>query len=259
MKKRKKLTKKQKTMIWIALAVVIFLLAGLLIFSGISKKQKNKVMAAGDTAIDNTMFSYFFWTEVNYRYAEGSGQVGPNFDLTLDVQMYDESTTWEEYLIGEIVPMVEYEMAMVKAAEAEGFEMPREIQTQCDGVLENFRQNSQDMQYDSLNDYLADTYGEGADEKSFARYLYYDFMAVAYNDELYQRTEPTGEQVLDYYERWRPNYEEGDLAAGREDLHREEYYNAVEKVQAEHPIEIWEENIVIAKPHGAHVQTGEEH
>ena len=257
--KKKRITKKQKTLIWIALGLVVLVLAGLLICNGWKNKQSNKVMTIGDTVIDNTMFSYFFWTEVNYRYAEGSDQPGPDMQLTLDVQMYDDTTTWEEYLIAEIVPMVEYEMAMVKAAEAEGFTMPEEIRQQCDSVLENFRQNSEDMKYGSLNDYLVDTYGKGANEKSFKQYLYYDFLAVSYNDALFSKTEPTEEQVQEYYETWRSNYEEGDYEAAAADLHKEEYYNAVAAVQAEYPVDVQEENIVIEKPHGAHLQTGEEH
>ena len=259
MKKKKRLTKKQKNIIWISLAAVILLLAGLLVFSGIRKKQNDKVMTAGDTVIDNTMFSYFFWSEVNSRYAEGSEQVGPNFDLTLDVQMYDDTTTWEEYLIGDITPGVQEQIALYKAAQAEGFSMPAEYQQQYDETLENFRLIASDMKYEDLDAYLVDTFGPNASEKTFQQYLQYAFTADAYANELFQRTEPTQEQVLEYYEMWQAQYEDGDPGTAGSDLHKDEFYNSIERAKAENPVEVYEENIVIAKPHGAHVQTGEEH
>lgn len=257
-KKRKKWSKKKKIIVLTVLIVVLALLTGFLIYRGWEKRQKNIVMICGDLKLTNTDFAYFFWTEVNSRYNREAGQAGPDTTLTLDVQMYDEDTTWEEFLIADIVPRVQEQMSLYMAAQAEGFQMPAEAQAQCDSILEDFRQLAEEMQYKDLTAYLIDTFGPNASEKSFKQYLYYTYTADAYAEELFNRTVPTDEQAVQYYETWRSMYQEGDFETAKQDLHQEEYYNAIAKAKAQYPIEVKPEHIVLTLPHGAHLQT-EEH
>ena len=255
---RKKWSKKRKRIVLIALITVLVLLTGFLVYRGLVNRQKNIVMTCGDLKLTNTDFAYFFWTEVNSRYNQESGQAGPDTTLTLDVQMYDENTTWEEFLIADIVPRVQEQMSLYMAAQAEGFQMPAEAQAQCDSILEDFRQLAEEMQYKDLTAYLIDTFGPDSSEKSFKKYLQYTCMADAYAEELFNRTAPTDEQAAQYYDTWRSMYQEGDLETAKQDLHQEEYYNAIAKAKAQYPIAVKQENIVITLPHGAHLQT-EEH
>ena len=258
-KKRKKLTNKQKTVIWVALGLIVLVLIGMLVFSSVEKKKNSIVMSSGDLKLDNNMFAYFFWSEIHERYDREGGQAGPDLSLTLDVQMYDETTTWKEFLIADIVPRVQEQMSLYVAAQAEGFKMPAEYQAQYDETVENFRQIALDMKYENLNAYLVDTFGPNASEKTFKQYLQYTFTADAYANELFQRTEPTQEQVLEYYEMWQAQYEDGNLETAESDLHKDEFYNSIERAKTENPIEVYEENIVITSPHGAHMQTEEDH
>ena len=255
---RKKWSKKKKTIVWTALIVVLALLTGSLIYLGWNNRQKNIVMTCGDLKLTNTDFAYFFWSEVNSRYNTEAGQVGPDSMLTLDVQMYDENTTWEEFLLADIVPRVQEQMSLYMAAQAEGFKMPADMQEQCDNMLEDFRKLAEEMQYKNLTAYLIDTFGPNASEKTFKQYLHYTYTSEAYAEELFNRTVPTEEQITEYYETWRSMYQEGDLETAKQDLHQDEYYNAIAEAKADYPIAVKQENIVLTLPHGAHLQT-EEH
>ena len=257
-RKRKKWSKKEKITVLTALIVLVLLLVGFLIYRGVDQKQKNIVLTCADLSLSNTDFDYFFWSDVNSRYNRDSGQAGPDQSLTLDVQMYNESTTWEEFLIADIVPRVQEQMSLYAAAQAEGFQLPAEVEAQMDQTVEDFRQIAADMKYQNLNGYLVDTFGPDASEKSFKQYLHYAFTADAYAAELFDRTTPTDEQVAQYYEKWLPMYEETDYETVRQDLHQEEYYNAIAKAKTEYPMEVNLDNLVITSPHGAHIQT-EEH
>lgn len=254
-RKRKPLSKTHIIIMITALVLVLAALAGWLLY----RRQKNIVMTSGDLVITNRDFSYFLWARVHEKYGENAEQTSSlNLSLTLDVQMYDEDTTWEEFLKKETIDIIQEQMAMVLAAEAEGFQLPEEDQKNYEEELKSLRQIAEDMKYDSFKDYLVATFGKGATVRSFEKHLYDVYLADAYVDVLFDRTIPTQEQVEEFYEIHRSDYEEGDYDTARQHLHQDEFYNAIGKAKAEHPFKVLEENIVITHPKGAEVQI-EEH
>ena len=236
---------------------MVLLLAGLLTYTLIKKKKESIVMTSGDLQIDNVMFNYFLWSYVNQYHGESSEGPKPDQSLTLDVQMYDENLTWEEYLRGRIVEVIEEKMSLYLAAEAEGFTMPEEYQSAYEESFDHFKQIAKDMKYDKFDDYLVDMFGEGSNEKSFKQYLYYDFMSDAYATALYERSVPTEDQILSYYESRLSDYELTGMEAAATDLHQDEYYNLIAKAKAEHPFTVMEEHIVVSNPEGVGVQSEE--
>ena len=220
------------------------LFLALLVLSGCKGRT---VMKSEDFKLSNTDLAYHYWTEVN----SGKEALQDLVDLSvsLDAQMYDETRTWQDYLTDHVLEMVEETMSLVFAAQEEGFELPTEYEDLLDDVIVNFTDAAMGLGYKNVSAYLKDIYGRGAEEESFREYLYNVHLASAYADELSYRSEPTEEQVLAYMDR-HPVYGEDDMEQARQDLHSENYNNAVLTIINSYPFTVDRDNIRITAPKG---------
>ena len=201
-------------------AALLFVL--LLVLTGCQGKT---VMEGDGAKISNMEFAYHYWTEINSSKEALQEQV--DMSKPLDEQMYDETTTWQDYLIDQVLAQVEETMALVFAAQDDGFEMPKDYEESLDDVIVNFTDAAMGGGYKDLSAYLKDIYGRGADEESFRAYLYNTHLATAYADELYARSEPTEEEALAYMEKNPGAYADSGIEQALQDLHSEDYNNAI--------------------------------
>lgn len=221
------------------------LLLVLLVLTGCQGKT---VMKSDDFKLSNTEFAYYYWTEFNYSKEALQQQIDPS--KPLDTQMYDDTQTWQDYLIGHVLSMVEETMCLVFAAWDEGYEMTTEYEEALDDVIVNFTDAAMGQEYKNLSAYLKALYGKGADEDSFRQYLYCTHLASAYADELYSRSAPTEEEAQAFMEKNSGAYAEGALEQAMEDLHAENYNNAILEVINAYSFTIHRENIRITAPEG---------
>ncbi len=206
------------------------------------------VIKSEDFKLSNTEFSYYYWSEFNYNKEALQNEV--DVSKPLDEQMYDETNTWQDYLTDYVLNSVEETMSLVFAAWDEGFEMPAEYEETRDDVMVNFADAAMGMGYKNVSAYLKDLYGRGADEDSFRQYLYCSHLAAAYADELYRRSEPTEEEALAFMEKNPAAYIEGGAEQAKEDLHAENYNNAILEVINAYDFTVSRENIRITAPEG---------
>lgn len=225
-----------------SLALVFVLL---LVLSGCQGKT---VMKSEDFKLSNTEFSYYYWTE--YFYSEEALKEQADLTKPLDEQMYDETTTWQDHLTDQIIDQVEETMCLVFAAHDAGFEMPAEYEETLDDVMVNFIDSAMGMGFKNTSAYLKSLYGKGADEDSFRQYLYCTHLAAAYAEELYKTTAPTEEEALAYMEKNPAAYQESGLEQAVEDLHAENYNNAILTAINAYTITVSRENIRITAPEG---------
>lgn len=184
------------------MAVVLLALVALGIFAATRRGLDGGVIRAGDRELDNTQLAYYYWSEYFYF----SGAYGDYLDGLVDFtqplsgQTYSEDMSWQDYLLEETLQTVRETLAMVARAEAEGFFLPDEDRESLDTVVENFRQAASDGGYETLQAYLAASYGDGATEESFIAYLTDAHLAAAYADSLYEAIDPTEAEITAYYE-----------------------------------------------------------
>ena len=212
------------------------------------------VMTCGEFSVTNTDFAYYYWTEVHYYYdlAESGEfkQFGVDMTQPLDAQMYDETTTWQDHMTQNTIEMVKETMALVFAAQEEGFAMPESYETSIDEIMSNFSSMAA-AEDKKMDDYLQSLYGKGASEETFRTYLGYTYLASAYADELYSRiTPPTQEQVEQYHKQNLEYYGEDGLEKARKDLQKDEYNNAIARCKAQYPFSVNQEQICITAPEG---------
>ena len=210
--------------------------------------QGRTVLKSDGFKLSNTEFSYYYWSE--YFYSEETLKEQVDLTKPLDEQMYSETATWQDHLTDRILSQVEETMCLVFAAEEAGFELPAEYEETLDDVMVNFIDSAMGQGFKDTSAYLKSLYGKGADEESFRAYLHDTHMASAYAEELYQTSAPTEEEALAYMEKNPAAYEEGGLAQAMEDLHAENYNNAILTVINAYTFTANRDNIRITAPKG---------
>lgn len=163
------------------------------------------VLTCDSCSLTNESFAFYYWSE--YLYYLSNTETTP-FDTTkpLSEQAYDDTLTWQDYLIRQALLSAEQTIAFSEAAKAEGFALPEEYQTQLDEQLNNDLQLAAKAGTD-LKTYLETRYGKGARESEFRDYLSRTYLATAYTDHLYESIVITPEQADTYLAQNRSDYE----------------------------------------------------
>lgn len=199
----------------ILLLVLFLVLAAILVASLMwalprlkdSKKESGPaiVLRGDNCSLTNDDFAFYYWSEYLY-YLNQVDQ--PPFDTArpLSEQSYDETLTWQDYLIRQALLTAEQTLAFSGAAEAEGFALPAEYQAQIEEQIETCSAQAERIGTD-LGTYLETRYGKGAKESAYRDYLYRTGLATAYTDHLYESFEFTPAQANAYLAQNRSQYE----------------------------------------------------
>lgn len=164
--------------------------------------------------ITNEQLSFYFWGEYFYYV----NNYGFSFDasLPLDEQTYQEETddstgetvvtTWEDYFMESAKTSIVQTVALKQAAEAEGFTMPEDYQSEYNSVIEAMTTNAASAGFtdaDGNGDvlaYIQDSYGSNATVEEFEAYLYDSYYVSAYSDSVYNGFTYDDAQVEEYYD-----------------------------------------------------------
>lgn len=221
-----------------------------------------QVLTCGARALTNTELGYYYWSEFFYfseaygDYLEGT----VDFSAPLDGQAYDDSRSWQDFLLDETLSTVRDTLAMTQEAEAEGFTLPGEYDGTYQQVLVNFAAAATEGGYGSTEAYLQASYGHGATEESFRSYLHDVHLAAAYADLLLERCSPTDAECRSYFADHQAEYEQyydavADdettwLEQAREELQTERYQNEILRIRSGYPCQVRYEAIHLTAPEG---------
>lgn len=247
---------------WIAGVGVGLVLVLVVICILLASGGDGQVLTCGARTLTNTELGYYYWSEFFYfseaygEYLEGT----VDFSVPLEQQAYDDSSSWQDYLLDEALSTVRDTLAMTQEAEAEGFTLPGEYDGTYQQVLVNFAAAATEGGYDSTEAYLQASYGRGATEESFRAYLYDVHLAAAYADRLLEQCAPTDAECRDYFADHQAEYETYyDAVADdettwleqvREDLQTERYQNEVLRIRSSYPCQVRYEGIYLTAPEG---------
>ncbi len=207
-----------------AVAVVALVVAVVLLAAGgddPAAEMARTVIVCGDDTVDNTELNYYFWNEYFYLVGSFGAYLPDSLDPAqpLDEQMYDEETTWQDYLLTLTLDTVRQTKALAREAEAAGFTLPESYETSLDGILATLSDNAAAAGYTDADGqpdvaaYLVDSYGPGAAVDSLTAYLTDSYLAAAYSDALYAEPTFTDEEIDAYCQQYADDY----AAAGLDD------------------------------------------
>lgn len=249
---------KKKTTVLVVTAVVLALLCGLLLGLLLPRLKTVRLFRGSDTVrcaernftVSQTTFAYHYWTEY-YYFSDVYGEyLGTMFDRDkpLSEQQYSDTQTWQDYMIERTVTTIREMSSMVFAAEDAGYTMSEDTQKALADVEQGFRDAAQQQGFSSLDAYLVESYGSGAEEASFFAYLSDAHLAADYAEYLKNRISPDEQTVSAYYEAHKDAYadEENPLEAAKSDFIDEEYRNVFLSITEAYTFEVDYENIAAA-------------
>lgn len=184
------------------------------------------VATCGNQSLTNTELNYYYWSE--YFYLVGSyGEYLPDSldtEKPLDEQQYDETRTWQDYVLEKALDTAGATMSMAFAAEEAGFSMPADYADTLQRTLDNFSAKAKELGYvDEAGEpdvvaYLADSYGPDVTLESFTSYLKMSHLAAAYSDELYGKPTFTAAEISAYYDKYGGEYTDEGIPKDDEKL-----------------------------------------
>lgn len=192
----------------IAFVVVLVALIALAVFISINRSvetrgvhEKNTVAATiGSHELSNAELSYYYIDYVN-NYVNTYGSYlslsGLDTSKTLDQQVYSTETgeTWADFFISQAASTAQSTLSLADAAEAEGFTLSEEQQTQVDLLSSNLDSYAKLYGYSNADAFLKAQYGNGSSKADYLAYYSRNLLASAYQTAHQDALSYTSEQI----------------------------------------------------------------
>lgn len=163
--------------------------------------EKNTVAATiGSHELSNAELSYYYIDYVN-NYVNTYGSYLSLFGLdtskTLDQQVYSTETgeTWADFFISQAASTAQSTLSLADAAEAEGFALSEEQQTQVDLLSSNLDSYAKLYGYSNADAFLKAQYGNGSSKADYLAYYSRNLLASAYQTAHQDALSYTSEQI----------------------------------------------------------------
>lgn len=196
-------------------AVILLLIVGVLgwkFYDGYQDKHGTYV-TVGDHDVQRSEYEYYYYSGINNLYAYYGNYLsymGLDLSKPLDEQAYMENMTWKDYFDQQAVSQLKQVYALTDAAEAAGFEY--DASADVDDFAESIETGAANANM-SAADYLKSSYGTLATMDKVKAYVEKSSIATAYYNSIEDATEITDEEVSDYYDENKDNYDSVDYLA----------------------------------------------
>lgn len=170
--------------------------------------------------LSNRELSYYYWNQF-YNWANSYGAYLSYFidpDKPLAAQAYDESRSWEDFLLEAALETFHQQCALVEEAENAGFEISDENVEYLELLPETLETNAEQMQLENADEFLRQLYGPVADVESYTNFVRDSLISYGYLNELFAGIEYTGEDVEAYYDENAETYEAQGLSKDEPNL-----------------------------------------
>ena len=173
-----------------------------------AQRERDTVVAVvGDRELTNSELQVYYWQGVNefYNYITyymDAGSLGLDLSQPLDQQFYDEANgvTWQQYFVDMAVDTWHRYAALGELAESEGFTLNEEAQAYLSTVTEELETMAVSYGYESAADMLSKDMGPACDVEGYRRYVELNFYVGQYFNTVYDRLEPSMEELEQYYQ-----------------------------------------------------------
>lgn len=196
-------------------AVILLLIVGVLgwkFYDGYQDKHGTYV-TVGDHDVQRSEYEYYYYSGINNLYASYGNYLsymGLDLSKPLDEQAYMENMTWKDYFDQQTVSQLKQVYALTDAAEAAGFEY--DASADVDDFAKSIETGAANANM-SAADYLKSSYGILATMDKVKAYVEKSSIATAYYNSIEDATEITDEEVSDYYDENKDNYDSVDYLA----------------------------------------------
>ncbi len=197
---------------------VVALLAIVLVsyFTSPAYLRTKTVGNIGDDKISEAEFSYFYQTSLQDAYNSIYQTYGEytsyilDTEKPLDEQYYQDDYTWHQYITDLACASIEEVHALCKAAEDADYTLDETDAALVDQAVASLETSAENAGY-STSLYLRMMYGHGMNLKSYRSYLENIVVADAYSNSVLESYTYTDEQIDEYYNANKQDFDTVDL------------------------------------------------
>ena len=174
--------------------------------------RNSHTVTIGDYELSATDLSYFYidaisdhQSTVYQQYYQTFGDywtmmLGYDSTKALNEQAYgtEGGTTWADYFLNNAIDNAKSVYALYIDAQANGYQLPAETQTSLDSYFDNLSLYATYYGYSNVQSYLRNSYGNGANEKTYKNYYTICQIASSYLDEYADTLEYDAEDYRAY-------------------------------------------------------------
>ncbi len=169
-----------------------------------AEKSADVVIArVGDKTLTNRQLQVYYWMSVVSFVQENSYYLSSfGLDLTkpLSEQMLPTGDmTWEQYFLEGALNNWHYYQSLQIEAEKNGYTLPEELQTEMVNLRSALEENAAYYSFNSADEMLQQDIGLTANADLYLEYVELYYGGVDYFASLYEKIEPSYEEVENYY------------------------------------------------------------
>lgn len=169
--------------------------------------KNNEVVVATikDKTLTNAQLQIFYkmqvmdFVEYYGNYASYIG-LDLNSPLSEQVAYFDDTMTWEQYLLNASIETWRNYQTLALLAEEAGYTMSEEWQKSLDEQPEKLKKQAEEGKYESVDEMLADAIGPGCTEEAYMEYMRLMYLSNDYYGTQYDKMLPTDEEVVAYFD-----------------------------------------------------------
>ena len=169
-----------------------------------AKKGDVVVAKIGDATLTNAELEIYYRLQVQeFVSYYGSYLSYVNFDYTQPLSeqtsYFDETMTWEQYFIDVAIKTWQNYQALCLKAEAEGFVLEEELQTELAGIPESLEAQAIEGGHANADAYLKVLMGPACTMDDYMSYVQLNALGYEYYASKYALIKPTDEQIEAYF------------------------------------------------------------
>lgn len=142
------------------------------------------VATVGDHELTCGMFQIFYWNQFNTfmnQYASYISYLGLDTTIPMSEQKYGEEETWEQHFVEDALNIYRQYCALYDEAKKNNVQLSESAKNALDTLEETMNQSLGSYGYESIDDYIASSYGPGVTFEDYQNFyeLYMYAMAEA--------------------------------------------------------------------------------
>lgn len=209
-KKPGKLSDKFYNLIAIVIAVVLVISLSVAIFQNVvsSGKYFRAAVVGGEDIYPHELNFYYINAYMNFiqSYGDYITWFGLDPSLPLKAQKYTDDMTWHDYFLDTALNSLQEVKALNKEALAAGITMNEEYSKQMESDIASL-ETSVGQQNMTLDSYLSTSYGSRMSVDEYRRIVAESYLAQQYAQQKFESFEYTDEDIKNYYQENRNNFD----------------------------------------------------
>lgn len=166
----------------------------------LERAMEDVVATMGDRVLTNSELQVYYWMQV-YNFLEYYS-TSANIDISKPFaeQAMSEDTSWEQYFLELSLTSWNRYQTLCIEAEKEDYTLPEDVQELLNKTLENLEESAKTYDFESAEAMIKADLGPGCSLEAYLKYIGDYYLGVHYFDEIYQRIDPTEEEVSKFFD-----------------------------------------------------------